>query len=614
MNVGKFWRTVRRETSELVRKTQLDFFPVRKTLQGYNREKLRGDLQAGFNVALVAFPQGMAYAVIAGIPIEYGIYGSAIATIVGGFFSGSRLIIFGPTNATSVIVFTSFLALGVTAQEKVALMPLVLSLVGIYLIVGAFLHVAHLIQYISRTVVTGYITAAAFFIILNQMRKVLGIDFEIPDMTGFFGIIKLTGGHVQDTHVPTLFIGLVTALIFIFLRRKWRSWPNVALTLVIMSMVTAGLNYLLAQYQALGSSFAGPVECLSAINVSNWTLTLPSLQTDRLNDIAMMALIIAFLSIVEGSSIGKSLAARSGERLNTNQEMLSLGLANLGCAMYGGMPASGSLTRSQLNWGSGAATSLASLYCGLICVIAAFVLGPYLKYIPVSSLGMLVIIIGASLINRYTIRVVVKTTRSDAIVFATTFLAALLVALDFGIILGTATSIMLFLRKASVPELIEYTFTEEGGLTQLEEQRRPDPEVSIVHVEGELFFGAADLFQDQMRRVVEDPNLKVVVLKMRNAHHLDATSVLALDELSRYMSESGRCLLVSEARKEVIRVFKNSGLIEVIGRENIFPDVTQNPLLSTSRALKRAKVVIGDHKAKVSIYADHAGGKSDPQT
>ena len=608
MNVGRFWRSVRREASELVRKTQLDFFPVRKTIHEYNREKFRGDLQAGFNVALLAFPQGMAYAVIAGLPIEYGIYGSAIATIVGSFFSGSRLIMFGPTNATSVILFTSFLALGVNAHEKVSMMPLVVSLVGVYLIVGAFLRVAHLIQYISRTVVTGYITAAAFFIILNQVRKVLGIDFEIPEMTGFFGIVKLTGENVLDAHLPTLFIGLVTALLFICLRRKWRNWPNVALTLVIMSIVTAGLNHFLIQNQALGSSFAGPVECLSAINVSNWALTLP-MQTDWLNDIAKMALIIAFLSIVEGSSIGKSLAARSGERLNTNQEMLSLGLANLGCAFFGGMPASGSLTRSQLNWSSGAATSLAGLYCGLTCIIAAIFLGPYLKYIPVSALGMLVIIIGVSLINRYTIRVVIKTTRSDAIVFATTFLAALLVALDFGIILGTATSIALFLRKASVPELVEYTFTEEGGLTQLEEdQQRPDPEVSIVHVEGELFFGASDLFQDQMRRVVEDPNLKVVVLKMRNAHHLDATSVLALDELSRHMAKSGRCLLVSEARKEVIRVFKNSGLIEVIGRENIFPDVTKNPLLSTSRALKRAQAVIGVQKAKVSIYIDQAGG------
>ena len=125
MNVGRFWRSVRREASELVRKTQLDFFPVRKTIHEYNREKFRGDLQAGFNVALLAFPQGMAYAVIAGLPIEYGIYGSAIATIVGSFFSGSRLIMFGPTNATSVILFTSFLALGVNAHEKVSMMPLV---------------------------------------------------------------------------------------------------------------------------------------------------------------------------------------------------------------------------------------------------------------------------------------------------------------------------------------------------------------------------------------------------------------------------------------------------------------------------------------------------------
>ena len=133
---------------------------------------------------------------------------------------------------------------------------------------------------------------------------------------------------------------------------------------------------------------------------------------------------------------------------------------------------------------------------------------------------------------------------------------------------------------------------------------RPNPEISIVHVEGELFFGAAELFRNQMRRVVEDPNLKVVVLKMRNSRHLDATSVLSLIELIEYMREKDRFLLVSEARKEVVRVFKNSGLIEVIGRENIFADAADNPTLSTAKALRRAKEIIGDRKADVSIYVN----------
>ena len=199
-----------------------------------------------------------------------------------------------------------------------------------------------------------------------------------------------------------------------------------------------------------------------------------------------------------------------------------------------------------------------------------------------------------------------KATRSDAIVFVTTFIGTLLFRLDTAIYFGAGISILLFLRKAAMPELVEYTFTDDGQLTQLEDNKRTQPEISIVHVEGELFFGAVELFRDQMRRIVEDPNLKIVVLKMRNAHHLDATSVLSLEELIIYMKDLDRYLLVSEARKDVVRVLKNSGLLEIIGRENIFPDVTQNPTLSTARALKRAQELLGDEKAEISIYVDQA--------
>jgi len=206
-----------------------------------------------------------------------------------------------------------------------------------------------------------------------------------------------------------------------------------------------------------------------------------------------------------------------------------------------------------------------------------------------------------------------KATRSDAIVFVTTFIGTLLFRLDTAIYFGAGISILLFLRKAAMPELVEYTFTDDGQLSQLQDNKRTQPEISIIHVEGELFFGAVELFRDQMRRIVEDPNLKIVVLKMRNAHHLDATSVLSLEELIIYMKDLDRYLLVSEARKDVVRVLKNSGLLEIIGRENIFPDVTQNPTLSTARALKRAQELLGDEKAEISIYVDQAKtAKKDP--
>ena len=601
----KPWRAVRFGLAAFREYNTFDFLCVRNVVKGYTAFKARNDFKAGLNVALLAFPQGMAYAVIAGLPIYYGLFGSAVAAIVGPMVSGSRFIVLGPTNATAVLLFGAFLNLGMAAEEKVAMMPLLVAMVGIFLIVGAFLKVAHLVQYISRTVVIGYITAAAFYIILNQIRNVLGVDFDMPAGTTFFGVIKLTLLNLGDTHYPSLFLGLITLAAYGLLNRRYRALPNVAITLVFISVVAWLLNSALGTH-SLEHPLGGPVRLLDAVDAGSWMLTLPPLNHEWISKLAGVALTIAFLAVLEGTSIGKSLAARSGERLDTNQEMLGMGAANIGCGLLSGMPASGSLTRSQLNWSSGAETAFASVFCGLLCVVGALVFGSLIRFIPEPALGVLVIVIGISLINRHTIRVVVKTTRSDAVVFGTTFLAALLVRLDFAIILGAATSILLFLRKAATPELVEYVFTEEGHLAQLEDRKRPDPEVSIVHVEGDLFFGAAELFRDQMRRVVEDPNLKIVILKMRHAHHLDATSVLALDELIRYMREHDRYLLVSEVRKIAIRIFRNSGLIEVIGRENIFPDVTSNPVYSTAKALKRARDIIGHEKAKVSIYVDPA--------
>lgn len=585
--------------AELRRRNHLSFFPLRQGLRGYNEEAARGDLRAGFNVALLAFPQGMAYAAIAGLPIHYGIYGSAIAALLGPILAGSRFIILGPTNATSVLIFASFLSMGVTDMgEKMALLPLIVLLSGLFLIFGAFLQVANLIQYISRSVVTGYITAAAFYIIINQLAKVLGFSLELPEGSTVLTVVFMTLGSLAQTHWPTVLLSVVTFGMYWVLKRQFGNLPNVAITLVVMSLVAAGLNRLLE-----GSGWAAAVVTLEAVNPSDWTLQFPPLRSDWISQVSSVALVVAFLSVLEGTSIGKSLASRAGQRLDANQEMLGMGLANIGCALYQGMPASGSLTRSQLNWDSGARTAMASVVAGLICAVGAYSLGPFTHFIPTSVLAVLVITIGVSLINRHVIRVVWNATGSDRLVFALTFLSAFFIRLDFAIVLGTAVSVLLFLRKAAQPELTEYAPDQEGQMTPLRhEDKKGKAEISIVHVEGDLFFGASELFRDQMRRVCEQASLRIVILKMRNAYHLDATSVLALEELIRYMREQDRYLLISEVRKDAIRIFRNSGLIEIIGRENIFPDRPSNPTFATARALRRATQLLGDKEVDVRIY------------
>ncbi len=576
----------------------LEFFPLPRTVRGYSQEKFRGDAIAALNVALLAFPQGMAYAVIAGLPLSYGIFGSAVASIIGMFFAGSKFIVLGPTNATAAMVFTSFATLGLTGSQAVSQLPLLILLVGIILVIGAYARIANLIRYISRTVITGYITAAAVLIIANQLRRTLGFDLlpaEKKDASIFIYAFYYTARHILETEWPSLVLSLATFAIFYLLNRYFKALPNVAITLLLSSL----LAFVAAQ-QVPGFE----VDLLKEIKASDWGFSFPSVSYDSIDVLLKPAVAIALLCVLEGNSIGKSLAAREGDRLNSNQEMLSAGMANIGCSLLSGMAASGSLTRSQLNANSGAQTPLSSFYSGLIVLAGAILLGSYIKYIPSASLGVVVITIGISLLNRHQIRMVTKTTMSDRITFFVTFITGLVRPLDEAIYVGTACSIALFIKKVAAPEIVEYKFDKEGQLGKLEDkEKRNDPEVSIVHVEGELFFGAAELFRNQMRRVCEDPNLKVVVMKLRNAHNLDATSCMALEELIKYMNEQERALLVSEVRPDTMRILANSDLDAVIGEDNIFPDEESNPTLSTAKALKRAKEIIGDREARVSIYA-----------
>lgn len=577
----------------------IDIAPFLKTAREYTAERLAGDARASVNVALLAIPQCMAYAAIAGLPLRYGIFGAAVAAIVAPLFADSKYVVLGPTNATAVMVLSAFTTLGIVTEDRaVANISLLIFLVGIVLTLGSVLRVATLVQYVSRSVITGYITAAASLIIANQLRKTLGFEFtpeEKINASTFFQVLYLTFRHMAETHWPTLSLSICTAVTYFALNRYFRRLPNVAITLLISSVV----SYLFSKYI---NNFS--VAHLPDLNVANWVIGIPEITFEKIRALLSPAIAIALICMLEGNAIGKSLAARDGARINANQEMFSVGIANLACALFSGMAASGSPTRSQLNVNSGASTPFASLYAGLIILAAAFALAYLIHFIPISSLAVVVIATGISLVNKHQLKLVTKTTRSDSVTFYVTFLTGLFFALDFAIYAGTVCSIALFLKKVANPEIVEYAFDESGQLGQIaHKDQRADPEVSIVHVEGELFFGAAELFRDQMRRVSDDPNLKIVVMKLRNAYNLDATSCMALEELIRYMRERDRILLVSEVRPDTMRIIRNSGLINTIDPINLFEDEESNPTLSTARALKRAKEILGGLTPKVSIYA-----------
>jgi SulP family sulfate permease len=208
------------------------------------------------------------------------------------------------------------------------------------------------------------------------------------------------------------------------------------------------------------------------------------------------------------------------------------------------------------------------------------------------------------MINRHQIRIACRSTRSDAVVFLITLAACLLLKLDTAIYTGIGVALALFLQKTSTPSLVEYTINPKGDLTELAEpSQRTHPQISIIHVEGDLYFGAADLFQEEVRRLAENQDIRVLILRMKNARHLDASTVMALENLHDYLRQTGRHLLISGSNQDVTQVLQNSGLLAQLGAENLFP-AEANPTSATRRALLRAKALLPQQDVEVRIFYD----------
>ena len=575
----------------------LDWFPGRRLLRKPPKPTLIADARAGLNVALLAFPQSIAYSLIAGLPALMGLISSAVGSAVGPFFSGSRFVALGPTNATAILMLTGLAASGLPPEQRILALPLFVLMVGFFLVLGALARASLLVNYISRSVVTGYISAAAALIFVNQIQNVLG--FSTDGGSTFLGIVTETTLGLSRTRWPELVMALATLTISFAVFRWAPKLPHIVVTLVLTGLLGLGFRYVEWDVAYIGS-----------FSLSNLRLFPGIFDFQLVGNLAAPALALAFVSILEGTSIGKTLASRAGHQFDVNQEMYAMGMANVANAVCGGMNASGSLTRSVLSDTSGAKSPLANVIAGLVVLVLLFCVGPLIPYIPKSSLAVLVMGIACSLFNRRNLLLALRTTRSDTIAFCVTFGAGLLLTIDAAIYLGAFTSIMLFLKKAGTPELSEYNFNPEGQLAAMPApSRRNVPGISILHAEGDLFFGSTEIFSQQIRQVIRDPSLKVIVLRLKNARNLDATAAIAIEELHDFLKKSNRQLLVSGAGREITRVLRNSGFIDRLGEENFFREIPTNPTLSTRDALKRAVEFLGRRDAEIRIFVDQSKKK-----
>jgi SulP family sulfate permease len=572
------------------------FFPFTGVLRGMDGPTFRADTVAGLNVALLAFPMSMAFAMKAGLPIWCGLVGCGVAAAVAPLFSGSANLSAGPTNASAALLLGSFATLGaITPELRASALPTLVLMTGVFLLLASWLRLSGFADFVPRTVISAYIAAAALRVIALQLPTALGMPGEhagdsLPE-------VLWHAARMGRTLInPELGLALITSVAYFLLRPKYGAGKA-----ILGAVMVATFGAILAQNVAHAQgSRADLVGYVGQAAQAGAALHLPDFSARTLSTLFSPALALAVLVVIEGTANARASALKTGRPSDLHQEVYGLGMANLVCAFTGGMAASGSISRSALNVASGARTALASLLCGVFILGALFLARPVVAIVPLSTLAILVILAEIELANLSAVKLILKSGAQDRTVFLATFATALLAPLDVAIFLGTAVAVAFYLRQTSTPEVVEYDFSETGELRE-RPKGQASTGISILHVEGSLHFGATQAFHEHLRRASADPNLKVLVLKFREALHLDANGVLLLRDLAETLKSDGRHLILCEAKADTMRIIVNAGLDQAVGAENVFPFDEAQPNLALAKAVRRARELAGGGNAVLRI-------------
>jgi SulP family sulfate permease len=585
--------------------------PFLAELRRYSWPKFRADLVAGATLTLVSIPQAIGFALILGLPPQPVIAAVIVGGFVGALFFSSHHHVFGPTSSISLIV-----AATIAAHRDSPLPPLQMAaylavMIGLVQLLAGLLNFGEITKFISRSVVVGYSTGIGVLLIASQLHNFLGYDVESGQT--FATNLGQAAAHCVHLLIQpgAIILGVLTLLVFELVRRFRPSWPEALIGLAVLAIAARGFALFVpdAPFRMVKDEGA-----LNAMIPAFTGFHFGPRKLQLLPELIGTAIAVSFLGMLEAASITKALAAKSGQKIEPNQELIGMGAANLACALFGGVPGSSSFARSAVNFQSGAASQLSSMFSSVVVLLVLLFVTPAFNYIPVAALAAHLIRVGVKMINWHQIRVACRSTRSDAVVFAVTLCACLFLKLDTAIYVGIGVALALFLQKTSTPTLAEYTIDPQGVFVELHDRsQRAHPQISIIHVEGELYFGAADLFQQEVRRLAEDQNIRVFILRMKNARHLDASTVFALENLHDYLRQTDRHLLISGSNAEVTRVLRNSGLLQQFGENSIFP-AEANYTMATRKALLRAKELLPEAKADVRIFYEdkHLPADSSP--
>lgn len=563
----------------------IHFFSFFSDLASYKAKYFKRDLFSAFTVALLAIPQSIAYSILAGLPPVAGLYSAIFGTLFCSVFCSSRHLVSGPTTAIAILIQSSVSDIltdhyGTSYTDENVLMVLthLVFTIGVIQIGVSFLNIEKILQFISRSVILGYFAGVALAIFINQLYPLLGIGALQGDYSVFVRAVHLLK-ELDTFSLATVSLGLISLLSIIFVKRRYPKFPGAILvisgaSLLCMLPFFQDVAFLQVEELSLSPKFVFPF--------TDFHLFIQAFPS---------ASAIALLAILEVYSVSRAFGAKSGQNILVNQEMFAIGTSNLLLSfIYIAMPASGSASRSSLNFQNGAKTRFSALLSALFVLGAIWFAFPLMAFIPIASLAALLIATVLVIIDFDQVKIALKSTKGDFLAFGLTLLSCFFFRLDIAFFIGIVISIAFYLKKAAEPHLVEYVFNEKGRLVIV--SSKDDRTVRIIGYAGELFFGVADFFQKTLQTVAENPSVRVIILRLNGVYHVDASICFALLRLSEYMRATNRHLVITGVTPEVLEVFKKASIYKQIGEENFFLTDEAKPQLSTWLGCLRAKELL----------------------
>ncbi|WP_242597454.1 SulP family inorganic anion transporter [Billgrantia antri] len=530
--------TIHRHPARLQR-----WLPFLGWLPQQTSRSLRDDAIAGLTGAVLVVPQGVAYALLAGLPPEYGLYAAIVPTILAALFGSSRYMISGPTAALSIALFATLQPFADAGSDEFIVLVLTLTfLAGVFQLLLGLARLGVLVDLVSHSVVTGFTAGAALIIATSQLPYALGL--APLESSGFIATWPQLLERLDSIRPDSVLLAGFTLAACLAFRRWLPRWPGMLLALLAASLLAAWLDP--AHNQILR---------IAAIPTGLPPLSSPDLSLETLRLLTPGAIALGLLGLVEAAAIARALAVRTGQQLDSNQEFIGQGLSNIGGAFFSGYVSSGSFTRSGLNASAGACSPLAAILSALFLVPIMLLAAPLLHHVPMSAMAGLLLLVAARLIDWHSIHEALTTSRSEMAVLLVTFISTLLLALEFAIYFGVLASLALYLRRTTRPPVVKDTLSQAPQAIQ---QAVEAPSCDVVRIDGSLFFGACESITRRLDKY-DRPNLVVLAAGI---NFIDLSGIHLLQRQAHRCHARGGKLYLAWIKPGVLARLQRSGLVD----------------------------------------------------